>query len=198
MAKDTFYFSHDYHARTDKEIMRLRMKMGMCGVGLYWCIVEMLYEEDGYLPLSEYERISFELQSKYEDVKSVIEDFSLFKKDEKKFWSDAVIKRLNKRKEKSEKAKESISYRWNDTNVKRTKNDSNTNKGKERKGNNKRVSSFFSPNGDENSQRGVRFDENLEHVFFEDGSKQKIGDEQKFLIEQKRLSPIGITKGIIR
>jgi hypothetical protein len=48
------------------------------------------------------------------------------------------------------------------------------------------------------SLKGVRFDENLDFVFFEDGSKQEIGHEQKFMIQQKRLSPIGITKGTTR
>lgn len=133
MAKDTFWFKHDYHARSDKEIMRLRMKMGMKGVGLYWCIIEMLYEEDGYLLRSEYERIAFELQSNYEDVLAVIENFNLFRKEGEKFWSESLIKRLNEKKEKSIKTRESVNKRWGNTNVLQTKNEGNTIRGEEKR-----------------------------------------------------------------
>jgi hypothetical protein len=105
MAKETFYFSHDYNARNDKEMVKVRMKMGMEGIGLYWCIVEMLYEENGYLLRSEYERISFELRSDLNRITMLIESFALFKFDDEKFWSTSVLDRLKIRKEKSEKAK---------------------------------------------------------------------------------------------
>lgn len=128
MKKDTFYFKHDCNARSDRKMVNLIMKHGMIGVGIYWCIVEMLYEEGGYLPL-EYERITFELRTEYDIVKSVIHDFSLFNFDEKQLWSDAVLYRLNERCDKSEKAKESISKRWEykrNTNVIRPTSSRNT------------------------------------------------------------------------
>jgi hypothetical protein len=130
MTKDTFYFQHDCNARSDRKMVNLIMKHGMEGVGVYWCIVEMLYEEGGYLPL-EYERITFELRTNYELVKSVIHDFSLFNFDEKQLWSDSVLFRLKERSNKSEKAKESISKRWEyerNTNVIRQYSSRNTKK----------------------------------------------------------------------
>lgn len=136
MAKETFYFSHDYNSRSDKNLVKVRMRMGMAGVGLYWCIVEMLYEEGGYLNRSEYERISFELQSNYDDVTMLIEQFELFKFDAEKFWSNSALERLKIRQNKSDKARESINYRWNNTNVKRSNDKRNTikeRKGKENK-----------------------------------------------------------------
>ena len=105
MSKETFYFQHDCNARSDRKMVNLIMKHGMVGVGVYWCIVEMLYEEGGYLPL-EYERITFELRTSYDIVKSVIHDFSLFNFDEKQLWSDAVLFRLNERINNSKNAKE--------------------------------------------------------------------------------------------
>lgn len=111
MSKETYYFKHDYNARADRKLVNVIMKHGMEGVGVYWCIVEMLYEEGGYLPI-EYERITFELRSKYEIVKSIVNDFDLFKQDDNKFWSESVIERLDERCEKSEKARESINKRW--------------------------------------------------------------------------------------
>jgi hypothetical protein len=105
------------------------MQHGMSGIGVYWCIVEMLYEEGGYLPL-EYERITFELRADNGLIKSIINDFDLFKRDDEKFWSCSVLDRLQERCDKSEKAKKSINIRWDkyrsNTNVIRTNSKRNT------------------------------------------------------------------------
>jgi hypothetical protein len=135
MAKETLYFSHAGNARSDRKIMNLRMKYGMEGVGVYWCIVEMLYENGGYLPL-EYERITFELRITENVLRDVINAFDLFKIDGEKFYSESVLERLAIRMEKSEKARQSISYRWaknGDTNVLRPKAKRNTKKKRKEK-----------------------------------------------------------------
>jgi len=139
MSKETFYFRHDYNARTDRKLINIIMRHGMQGIGIYWCLVEMLYEECGYLPL-EYERITFELRTDAEVIRSVIHDFDVFENDGDKFWSNAVLERLRWRCEKSEKARESINKRWDkikNTNVIRPNVVRNTiqRKGKDRKGN---------------------------------------------------------------
>lgn len=130
------------------------MKLGMEGVGVYWCIVEMLYEENGYLQISEYERISYELQTKIECIKSVIECFDLFENDGENFWSESALNRLSIREEKSCKNRNSVNIRWNkqrdnqllnkkeDTNVLQTGYNCNTikeRKGKEKKGNKEEI-----------------------------------------------------------
>ena len=43
MPKDTYYFSHDYNCRNDEKIKRLLRKHGMSGYGIFWSIVEDLY-----------------------------------------------------------------------------------------------------------------------------------------------------------
>lgn len=135
MAKD--YFSHDYNARNDKKLTKVFMKHNLAGIGAYWCIIEMLYEEGGYLLIDEYERIAFELRADFDFIKSVIEDFDLFENDDVKIWSDTALERLKLRAEKSQKARESIEKRWNkhknNTNVLQSKNNSNTIKVKESK-----------------------------------------------------------------
>jgi Domain of unknown function (DUF4373) len=113
MAKETFWFKHDLNARGDKEMIRVRMKMGMLGIGLYWCIVEMLYEEGGYLLRSEYERIAFELQSKESDVTKLIETYNLFQFDDTRFWSNSALVRISLRATKSKKASDAVTIRWN-------------------------------------------------------------------------------------
>lgn len=135
--KETFYFSHDYNARSDWKLVKLAMKCGMEWIWAYWCIIEMLYEEWWYLDIEEYERITFELRMEYKVVESIINNFWLFEKDDTKFWSNSVLDRLKQRMDKSEKARISVQKRWDkkkeeDTNVLRTNNECNTIK--ERKG----------------------------------------------------------------
>lgn len=133
--KETYYFSHDYNARNDLKITRLRHKYGMEGLGVYWCLVEMLYEEGGYLMLSDSECIANELRTQCDTLKSIITSDDLFKNDGEKFWSNSVLRRLEKRHEKSQKASESATKRWDNANAMRTQCDGNASKGKERKGN---------------------------------------------------------------
>jgi len=135
--KETFYFSHDYNARSDWKLVKVSMKHGMEWIWAYWCIIEMLYEEWWYLEIEEYERITFELRVSYDIVKSIVNNFWLFESDDKKFWSNSVLDRLKQRMDKSEKARISVQKRWDnknkkDTIVLQTNNDSNTIK--ERKG----------------------------------------------------------------
>jgi hypothetical protein len=154
--KERFYFSHDLHARTDKDIIKLRMKMGMQGVGLYWCIVEMLHEEGGYLMRTECERIAFELQVDVGCITQLIENFKLFSFDEEKFWSESALKRIDIRKEKSISASKSANIMWERrkryANGMRSHSEGNANKGNESKVNSKNIDSSSLTNGDENFQ----------------------------------------------
>ena len=114
------------------------MKYGMEGIGIYWCIVEMLYENSGYI-LPEYDRITFELRSEETVIQSIINDFGLFEFMDGKITSQAVLRQINYRFDKSIKARESITKRWDkyerNTNVLPTNEDRNTkeSKVKERK-----------------------------------------------------------------
>ena len=61
-------------------------------------------------------------------LKQVIEDFDLFVIEDGCFYSRRLNKHIEEINLKSKKAKESVSKRWNNTNVKQTYNDSNTSK----------------------------------------------------------------------
>ena len=130
------YFSHDYNARNDKKLVMASMKYGLAALGAYWCIVEMLYEEGGYLSITEYERITFELRTSEELVKYLIHDSFLFENDGVRFWSNTALERLRLRIEKSDKARKSVETRWNKpnyTNVLPTNNKRITSKEKKNK-----------------------------------------------------------------
>jgi hypothetical protein len=107
--KKTFYFSHDYYARHDIKMEALSMEK----VGIYWCLVEMLYEENGYIELKLCERIAIALRTQCDIIKSVLQDYELFENDGVKFWSNSVLKRLKLREEKSNNARNSAKIRWN-------------------------------------------------------------------------------------
>lgn len=150
----TEYFSHDYKARNDPKLVRLMMRHGITGIGAFWCITEMLYENKGYVDISEYERIAFELRTDTKFIASVIQDFNLFKFKNQKFYSKTVLLRLKKRSEKSEKARQSVISRWTknkpvtdtaqtDTNVLPTQNEPTTNKTKNKE--NKNIENIPSP-----------------------------------------------------
>lgn len=134
------YFSHDYNARNDKKLVGLHMRHGLEGIGLYWCLVEMLYESGGVIMQSECDRIAFELRCSKELLNSVIFDFSLFIFDKKIFFSESVNFRLELRNSKSSKARDSALARWananasnNDANALRTQCEGNAIKVKESK-----------------------------------------------------------------
>lgn len=111
MAKDTFYFTHDYNSRNDMKIKKLISKQGYLGFGVFWAIIEDLYNNANALQ-TDYDCIAFELRTDTEIVKSVINDFDLFVIDKKTFGSLSVERRLNERNAKSIKAKESANKRW--------------------------------------------------------------------------------------
>lgn len=111
MRKDTFYFPHDYGARNDLKMIDLRMKMKSSGIGIYWQLVEMLYEAGGIMPL-QCDRIAFAMQEQCNDIMRVISEFDLFTIDGENFFSKAVLDRLAIRNDKSEKAKDAAFIRW--------------------------------------------------------------------------------------
>lgn len=112
MSKDTFYFTHDYNSRNDSKIKKLLHKHGYAGYGLFWALIEELYNNANALPL-DYESIAFDLRTDKIIIESIINDFDLFVFDGNSFGSLSVQKRLEKRSEKSVKARESAFKRWN-------------------------------------------------------------------------------------
>jgi len=146
MATDTFYFSHDYNARTDSKIKKLLSIHGFIGYGLFWAIIEDLYNNANALPM-DYESIAYDLRTDIKLVTSIINDFDLFVFDNDSFGSLSVEKRLEERRIKSKKASESANVRWGkNANAMRTQSDGNAikeSKGKENKENKYQRPLFF-------------------------------------------------------
>ena len=107
----TRFLPHDYNARQDPKLIKLQVKHGLEGIGLYWCLVEMLWEQDNFL---EYDTdlIAYTLRTEAELIKSVAENFGLFKVENDALSSDAIAKRMAYFDEKSQKAKAAAEMRW--------------------------------------------------------------------------------------
>jgi cell fate (sporulation/competence/biofilm development) regulator YlbF (YheA/YmcA/DUF963 family) len=131
MSKDTFYFSHDYNSRNDEKIKFLIRKHGLLGYGLFWSIIEDLYNNANALR-TDYEGIAYDYRIDVSIVTSVINDFDLFVFDAEYFGSLSVQKRIDERDSKSVKARESAHKRWTNANAMQSQCEGNAIK--ERKG----------------------------------------------------------------
>jgi len=96
MAKKTYYFPHDFHARHDHKMVKLRQVHGMAGYGAYWLIVEVLWELDSEMYFDNLEVLSFESGLDVETLENIITEFELFEFDDEKFWSESQKTRKTK------------------------------------------------------------------------------------------------------
>lgn len=116
--KTTNYFSHDSNARNDDKLVRLRMKQGAAGYGVYFMILERLREEADYMSIKDYNMIAFDLRVDAAIVKSVVEDFGLFTFTEngKCFYSESFTRRMDIKdalhRQRSESGKKGNEKRW--------------------------------------------------------------------------------------
>lgn len=108
MAKDTFYFPHDYNSRNDENIQLLMMDCGASGYGIFWAISEILHEEEDHrIELSDrfYKFLSKQMSTPVEQVMNIIDTcvvYDLFIKKENTIYSLRVEKNIGLRKEISE------------------------------------------------------------------------------------------------
>jgi hypothetical protein len=115
------------------------MELGWEGYGLFWALIELLRNESDHRMRTHCKSIAFALQTQEETIKRIINDFDLFVIDDKYFWSESLLKRMELKEERSEKARESAKKRWNkdiDANAMRTHSERNADamQLKERKG----------------------------------------------------------------
>jgi len=121
MASKSYWFPHDTTAFNDMKIESMTSVYGSEGYGFYWIIVETLSMEEGYKlsmqKKSVFGVLSRRTQSTTEQIKEFVDDcindFELFQSDGEYFWSESLQRRLKKRDDKSQKARELVNRRWN-------------------------------------------------------------------------------------
>ena len=142
--KDTYYFSHDYNPTSDPKIQALIGEYGAVGYGIFWRIVEMLHEDElhklqckKYIYLALAKQMLTSVEQVESIIKNCIDTYELFKTDGDFFWSERVMRNINKRTELSNKrskaGKMSAEMRKNSTSVEQVSTSVQQNPTKERK-----------------------------------------------------------------
>lgn len=120
------YFQHDRYARQDAKIKAMlqyfrkisedKAKAAVC---VFWWIVEDMHI-DSY-PIEKIEVFADDYRCDVKFLKSILEDFKLFRIENNCYVSDRVLRNIQIQKEKSEKARKAILKRWkNQREVKET------------------------------------------------------------------------------
>ena len=147
MSKEAYYFSHDANARNDEKVLMLRADHGWEGYGVYWALLEMMFENaDTKLSHNKIKGIAISYNINITVLNDVINTCiseSLFVSDGDKFWSESLLRRKGKYQEIKEKksaaGKKGMEKRWGNKQKDNTViTDDNTditenNKGKEMK-----------------------------------------------------------------
>ena len=106
--KDAYYFSHDSNARNDQRLMKLRMKYGPEGYGIYFMIIEILRDTENYtLNINDVESICFDIRSENDKVLDVLKNYNLFQFEDDFFYSKSLSRRMEKLDKIKEKRRES-------------------------------------------------------------------------------------------
>jgi len=123
--KETYYFSHDGNARNDEKILMLRAEYGWEGYGIFWVLIEMMFEStDTSLSHAKLKGIAVSHNIDITLLQSVINTCiteALFISNGDQFWSESLRKRKNKFQEikaqKSEAGKKGMAKRWGSDNT---------------------------------------------------------------------------------
>lgn len=106
------YFIHESSSFNDYKIIKLRSKLGIEAYGIFWAVLELLFNEENKLCIDDYDALAFSLQCDPAKLKQVIEDFDLFVVEDGCFYSKRLNNHLEDINTKSNKAKENANKRW--------------------------------------------------------------------------------------
>jgi|GEM_PF-3114228 len=110
MAKDTFYFPHDYTASNNPKIKAMIAEYKAEGYGMYWYIIELMHQsEDHKLAQKKYtysaiaQQMSTNAEQVLKFISDCINEYELFEQEGGFFYADRVNRNVEKRQEISEK-----------------------------------------------------------------------------------------------
>lgn len=117
MPLENLYFRHEYNARNDPKLVKIKMKLGVEGIGIYWCLIEYLYEQKGFLSVEDIETFAYNERIEEEKVHQVIE-LAKFQYDKNMgYYSNGVLDRIVKREEFCLSQKNKANKRWNNKQI---------------------------------------------------------------------------------
>jgi DnaD/phage-associated family protein len=120
LTKEAYYFSHDANARQDEKILMLRAEHGWEGYGIYWALVEMMFESsETALHFNKIKGIAVSYNVDITVLKAIINTCiteKLFVGNNEIFWSESLKRRKMKyhevKEKKSEAGKKGMAKRW--------------------------------------------------------------------------------------
>ena len=97
---------------SDIRIKKLIKKHGYIGFGVYNAILQDMYNNDNSMSM-DLDFLASEYEVSEQVINSILNDFSLFENTDGIYASCLISEILEKKKVKSDKARESIRVRWN-------------------------------------------------------------------------------------
>lgn len=102
--KDAYYFQHDANARHDPKLLMLAKECGMAGIGRWWCLVEILREQQDYMfDISERHNLkalkhelNFTSDDDFTKFLDELVELCLIRRFEGKIFSHALLNRMGK------------------------------------------------------------------------------------------------------
>ena len=183
MAKDSFWFKHDYNARNDEKILELRSIYGAESYGIYWMIVESMAETGcGGIKATLIGGLSLGYGVAKDRLLDVIKyclELDLFYENDGVYYSKRMVKHKQERESFAQNGKVGAENRWKNRGAIATP--------MQRRGEEKRGE----------KRKGAFFSENMEEVYFDKDSKQILGKDQKALLQMGQLKPNDVTEGLI-
>lgn len=208
--KKSLYFQHDYNARNDPKLQDVLIAHGVAGLGVFWCIVEQLYEQDGTLALKSCKSIAYALHAKPSMVESIVKDYGLFENDGENFWSESILRRLSRSKNIAAQRKAAAMVRWKaehkgnncNANAMQVQNKTAVNKDTEEKEEKKSVQRFVPPTIEEVQayiqKKGYTIDAESFVAFYESKGwmvgKNKMKDWHMALVTWSKRTPYNQTR----
>lgn len=115
--KNSFYFDHDYSARNDQKILKLRAKYGLEGYGFFWCLIESMAEDStGYIDGSAIDVLSLSYGLAIEKVKEFIDYMVCIQLIEKcehgNYFNKRILEHKTFRDERIASGKKGALKRW--------------------------------------------------------------------------------------
>lgn len=116
MAKDSYYFQHDYNARNDEKVLELRSHFGVEGYGIFWMLLESMAETDeGKLNLSLIGGLSLGYgvaKGRLQEIITFCIDVGLFIQELQFFYSHRLLQHKDFRVKLSKNGTDGANKRW--------------------------------------------------------------------------------------
>jgi len=117
MALKKLYFPHEFDASSNPTLIDVNRNFGMSGIGMYWILIENLYQSNGELTDKEIAAIAWNYHiNPISEMMAVANLVLKHETDEKTnvtvYYSNGVKKRIVEREEKSNAARKGAYAKW--------------------------------------------------------------------------------------